>query len=114
MKMFGKVIAGTAMGIALLAFAPGANAATTKSLSVGVHPSTQSVKVTINGRGGCHGLPSHGEGWVSVPGVTLNGGDRISVSAFNSGNCTGGATGSKSNITVSSYPLPNTVYLSLT
>ncbi|MFD8501019.1 hypothetical protein, partial [Amycolatopsis sp. NPDC059657] len=114
MKMFGKVLMGTVAGVALLAFAPGANAATTKALSAGVHPSTHAVKVAVNGGvGHCHPLPSHGEGWVTVPGVTLNGGDRIVVSAFDSSGCTGASTKAVSAL-VSSYPLPNTQYVSLT
>lgn len=114
MKMFSKIVVGLAASAALFAVAPGANAATTKSLSVKVHASTQAVKVTINGSGNCHSLPSHGDlAFVTVPGVTVKGGDRIDVSAFNSGSCSGRATKSINNVTVSTYPLPNTLYLHL-
>jgi hypothetical protein len=114
MKMFSKVLVGVVASAALFAVAPGATAATTKALSVKVHASTQAVKVTVNGSASCRSLPSHGEPqYVTVSGVTLKGGDRVSVGAFNSGDCSGSATKSISNVTVSSYPLPNTLHLDL-
>lgn len=114
MNMFSKVVVGIVASAALFAVAPGANAATTKTLSVKVPSSTLAVKVTVNGGVNCRSLPSHGElEYVTVPGVTLQGGDRVSVSAFNSSSCSGSATGSISNVRVSPYPLPSVLHLDL-
>lgn len=115
MNTFSKAVVGVVAGAALFAVAPGANAATTKTLSVKVEASAKAVNVTVNGSAKCRSLPAHGDlAYVTVPGVTLKANDVVSVRAFSSPGCTGSVTGSISNVTVSPYPLPNVLHLDVT
>ncbi|MFD8500732.1 hypothetical protein [Amycolatopsis sp. NPDC059657] len=114
MKMFGKVLMGTVAGAVLLAFAPGADAATTKELWVHVYPSTLSVNVTINGKTTCYGLPPHNEAWVPVLGLTPHAGDRGTVIGFDSRGCNGSPSTRSERFRFRDIPVPERVDVKLT
>lgn len=114
MKKFQRALASlgviAAIGSVAMA-APAANADSGKKLVVVSRDATRSVAINLahcsakacsDGRS-CHGLPGHASGAaLVVGGVTLYNGDKVTVTAYNSGNCTGNSTRSTGERTVKS------------